>query len=119
MEKVKRCETNVSEPDFTLGPWTLVDNSDNDGYGSLAITTAERIRCAMVDICSVETYYDEPLGTEQEANAHLIAAAPEMYELLDNLRDAMASVLGLSAEMEFAYAEAIGKMLARARGEGV
>lgn len=50
---------------FTQGPWqfTPAGPADSEGYG----------------ICSL---WGEPGSAEQTANAHLIAAAPEMYEML-------------------------------------
>ena len=53
----------------------------------------------------------EPRGFGQKegfANAHLIAAAPEMYEMLSDIRDAIA---------EDHWAKDIDNLLAKARGE--
>lgn len=49
---------------------------------------------------------------EFHANAHLIAAAPDMYEFLSKLREDLLEEFSQSDE-----ADAISKILAKARGE--
>ena len=66
---------------FTKGEW--VDNGDME---TAIITTIDRSFSHVVDICEVQTGFGGDIGIEQKANAHLIAAAPPMYELLDNIR---------------------------------
>ena len=51
----------------------------------------------------------------QKANAHLIAAAPEMYETLKTLADYLSCMDGKQYEIELE--EKINSLLARARGE--
>jgi|SRR5208282_3854823 len=59
---------------FTPGPWNLVNKfaEDGDAYGDAEIHAPLRYPIVLLEIC------DE----EARANAHLIAAAPEMYEAL-------------------------------------
>jgi hypothetical protein len=51
---------------------------------------------------------------ELKANAHLIAAAPEMYEMLEDAAHALSHEL---TENNKAHIEAIRQLLAKARGE--
>ncbi len=53
-------------------------------------------------------YVDDKINNELLANAHLIAAAPEMYEMLESLR---------GDYDQCATAECIDALLAKARGE--
>lgn len=62
----------------TPGPWTLVDATGED----LAITTEGRMADDIVPIVEVDIDWDEPLASEQYANAKLIAAAPKLLEAL-------------------------------------
>lgn len=56
------------------------------------------------------------LGGNREANARLIAAAPEMYELLNLLRDADFKDVGLRSNL-FDLANQARALLAKVRGE--
>jgi hypothetical protein len=67
----------MSETKFTPGPWRLADHSytfiiskPGDGY----ITR---------DVCRMDA--STMSAFQQKANAHLIAAAPELYEALEEL----------------------------------
>ncbi len=86
------------EPKFTPGPWHISDDMSDPVY----ITTARR------KICSID--YNAPYD-ESDANAALIAVAPEMYGLLERLSHA------LYAEDGDRWAEEINWLLAKARGE--
>lgn len=85
---------------FTKGEWVstgvqvgVEDKSDTQSYGMI------------MSICHIDAY-DFP--EDWKANAHLIAAAPEMYEELKNLLD---------PSMHWEDYERIEKLLAKARGE--
>jgi hypothetical protein len=55
-------------------------------------------------------------GIDQEANAHLIAAAPELYEALDELADLMQGVIDGDYKPD-SYTLQVAKVaLAKARG---
>ncbi len=93
----------MSEAKFTKGPWEVVD-----GYYPSFI----EIKCGeMMDIsiCWHATDLSYSDGVERRANAHLIAAAPDMYEMLASLRE------------DYGLLSAVGKdidmLLAKARGE--
>ena len=59
----------------TRGPWSVI------------LPSAEHPSRAMVAAGSGVTIYDAPLTTETEANARLIAAAPDLLRELERLTD--------------------------------
>jgi hypothetical protein len=65
---------------YTPGPWTAKQDQDSTG--------ATTIRANGINICFL-SYYNKGVKTldpyEVEANARLIAAAPELLEALQNL----------------------------------
>lgn len=64
----------------TPGPWIACDNN---GYSIWRVTSPE-YRAESASRTVAEVVGD---SAETEANAHLIAAAPEMYELLCEVRN--------------------------------
>ena len=96
---------------FTQGPWfvCLENHSlvlrqrdrDNNGYQPPALVVATGAECVYS-------------ASEIEANAALIAAAPEMYELLSEMLDNWdTNDIDVLAE----YAGRIERLLSKARGE--
>lgn len=93
--------------EFTKGPWTAKSNSvhwevvklDKDGWWDGGIA----------DVCQ-----SDPGGgvnsKTQKANANLIAAAPEMYGMLDRLQKSL-------ADEYLQQSLIIRSLLAKARGE--
>lgn len=69
----------MSKHKFTPGPWKTFLGEAED---TLHITTLDRLNRDMCEIASVDIHFNDPFGAEQTANAHLISAAPEMYEAL-------------------------------------
>ena len=74
----------MTEPKFTPGPWKIV----KDGHEGTIISIRDKHR-NWIGECNYalvgdESMYGHPIITEREAlaNAHLISAAPEMYEAL-------------------------------------
>ena len=67
----------MSDEKFTQGEWNIADcrKTPYAGYDYL-IVDADRLAIAYIENCSQE---------EQEANAYLIAAAPEMYRVLSGI----------------------------------
>jgi len=63
----------------TPGPWLMREADFDDGCTE--ITTDGRGN-KVVPIASIDTGYTGKIGYEQEANARLIAAAPDMLEAL-------------------------------------
>lgn len=99
---------------FTKGPWKVCENS----AGSIEVYIGDRFTNIRHDeyLCigvSTDTDTDNRDCTNNpkaEANAHLIAAAPEMYEMLNNIAISMECEHGVDAN-------AIFELLAKARGE--
>lgn len=81
----------MSEVKFTKGEWGVIGS---------------RVFCGNLTIAQISRAYD---GDYSKANAHLIAAAPAMYEALEHILEnqALGSPLALS----------INNLLAKARGE--
>lgn len=74
---------------YTKGPWVFEDDMGPD-IGVYKTYSGEE---TFVPICSVHTpdiYSTTDALAEEDANAHLIAAAPLMYEFIDMLTHAMA-----------------------------
>lgn len=80
----------MSETKWTPGPWHVLGQDERDGgipyieiNGGESGTSTYK---AVADVCSSLTEDDEFAITEtDEANANLIAAAPELYKALDEL----------------------------------
>ena len=96
---------NESKEKFTPGPWDVYDTRERAEYAYDYYITAGQYFVAAVSADSLNI---------QEANAALIAAAPEMYEMLDQFRRYIAEgPLGTRGEMY----RRIDALLAKARGE--
>jgi hypothetical protein len=80
----------VSETKWTPGPWQIVrleEESAFDPYMEVARGLGPN------DDWTVEALWREPVPDEQlEANARLISAAPELYEALEELLEAVAVI---------------------------
>lgn len=73
----------TSETKHTPGPWEVTDNTA-DGYGQLVVGSMH----GAVAICYTAEPGDPGMPSECEANARLIAAAPELLECLLDVLDA-------------------------------
>lgn len=103
----------MSETKFTPGPWRLRHGSESK------IENIAGRKVATADLQDMQPY--SPWGQmrgriaaspERKANAALIAAAPEMYKGLKEIRDVM------EKDGRFCRTvEAIDKLLKKARGE--
>lgn len=105
---------------FTKGPWVGFDgkkfqnmgawSAENDECGShsaVAVTDANgAVLCLVVEEGIRDRFID--------ANAALIAAAPDMYEMLDKISDGLLEAGGIG---NCALAKEIEELLAKARGE--
>ena len=91
------------EPKFTPGPWSILFNDKTK-----VVLEQQGVAVFVADTYAGFTKSEE----EQKANAALIAAAPEMYEGLKEIRDVM------EKDRRFCRTvEAIDKLLMKARGE--
>ena len=96
----------MSETKFTKGEWAkrdnaigIIDDSDTQSYGMIRF------------ICHVDKYDFE---SEWQANAHLIATAPDMYKELDKLLEILNHETKSVTSLDVCRIE---KLLAKARGE--
>lgn len=92
----------------TPGPWF-----GQAGFSDDVEITAES-REGMAAICSMDLDFTGHIGVEQEANARLIAAAPDLLEALIAALDAANALEISSAHFPRATVESA---IARARGE--
>jgi hypothetical protein len=99
----------------TEGPWFCkFDDFDEE----LHITSAVLEASNMVEICRVGVGFDQPFEAEQQANARLIAAAPELLAALKAAHAALDSIYeteGLITE-ERATLARIEAAIAKAEG---
>ena len=74
----------MSDIKFTPGPWFIVGSIPEEGSDCFWIKAQPHpaMRGFTKDIATADGYQDDP---ERAANAHLIAAAPDMYEALADI----------------------------------
>ena len=103
----------MTERKWTPGPWVT------DGFGGiLAYGSCDTIDCSVLGrIATAEDVFDTDsegrnwwAGGDKKANAHLIAAAPELYKALEM------AALWLDVDGRFDL-QVINAALAKARGE--
>lgn len=69
---------------FTKGEWTIQSlPHDYDFRKGYAYCIRDKRNCALAEVGHIDAIFD---GEETEANASLIAAAPDMYEALKATR---------------------------------
>ena len=73
----------MTQAQHTPGPWMLTEGDRFDK--EMVITTQYRLDESIGCICEMDVYFTGQIGIEQEANARLIAAAPELLEALQNM----------------------------------
>jgi hypothetical protein len=97
---------------FTEGPWRVGKNSSGsiEVYIGNSFTNARHNEYMRIGIATDTDGGDCTNNPKVEANAHLIAAAPEMYEMLNNIAISMECEHGVDTN-------AIFELLAKARGE--
>jgi hypothetical protein len=109
----------MSELKTTPGPW-VIQTPEQIGYKpSIGTSTnlADPNYCTVCDVRGPGIEYKTP-STEGEANAHLIAAAPEMYEALQLLYiDALADLRMEESEIKGGTLLLAKTALSKARGE--
>lgn len=70
----------MSGENWTPGPWFIEVGTGEDDEGVIYVCH-EGTSCPDTTVCQFEDYKD----AEDNANAHLISAAPEMYDTLDKI----------------------------------
>ena len=97
----------MSETKFTKGPWVVSEHEDEVSvFMGEAVDSPHEYNCSDVWVC--DSYWSENDETAI-ANANLIAAAPEMYQMLKKLVEPYG--------MEDFSHEEVENLLAKARGE--
>lgn len=121
------------EAKFTKGPWKAVENQIG-GWTVNCKGKSDDIDEYSPTVCDMwDVTYGACENKHQEPNAHLIAAAPEMYDLLESVSKELSflineannqrkSQITSATENEPDYHDhetlyLIGKLLAKARGE--
>lgn len=84
----------MSETKFTKGEW-------NVQFGTMVFSSS-----------AIE--HEQICDTDNKFDAHLIASAPEMYEMLDEVLNVLGHELNPTNK---SYIKAIKELLAKARGE--
>lgn len=111
----------MTEPKFTPGPWKK-NQGTIEGAGGQQIASLYSFRYHP-DI--IEAGAQLKVEENEEANAHLIAAAPELYEACEDTLEAIHKwicendeIPAVSADRFIELRQGITKLLAKARGEG-
>lgn len=107
----------MSETKFTPGPWEVKPKEKNVPYLRIRGKSLGR-RYKIANVLSV-TAEESDEDRETKANAHLIAAAPEMFQTLEDVLDALTDggLRVLSKEQNDYHVRTIKRILAKALGE--
>jgi hypothetical protein len=105
----------MTQPKWTPGPWTAVNRGTKSEpmFSVMAARIAGRPPRHEVAICATG---DSPQEMET-ANAHLCAAAPEMYEALHNTTSLLRSFASKTDEISQLAISMAEDAMAKARGE--
>lgn len=104
----------MSDTKFTPAPWRCVDGTKVGAQVLFVDKEGEGVVCRLTK--SVHTHL--PLSEQDIANANLIAAAPDMYKMLEQMTKFRDSYSGDEVIQYFLdNTDDIEKLLAKARGE--
>lgn len=78
----------MSEPKFTKAPWNICWTTLNQRKINFHITASPYGSVRPIAVSDWKAEWSEVEGGELVANAHLISAAPDLYEALDEFRAA-------------------------------
>jgi len=110
----------MSETKFTKGPWVAVPHQfrmqccdsrpifDNGMWGIFPTADMERLPIGVVD---KGNDHHEPTRDQAKYDAAVMACAPDMYTMLERIREGLADREDLAVSID--------DLLARARGEGL
>ncbi len=99
----------MSDEKFTQGEWEVVHASSHHGY---YVQDDNGVTVCDLYYMSNGRHYHHQNKFDAKPNAHLIAAAPEMYRLLETISDYYKLTGG-----ECHHESEIESLLAKARGE--
>lgn len=95
---------------YTKGPWFV----ELDQHRDTAYVTADS-RDGFIPICSLGIGYQGEIEVEQEANAKLITAAPELLEALEWIHEEAKSEFAMYESSSLG--ETVKKAIAKAKGQ--
>lgn len=99
----------MSETQFTPGPWEV----GKDGYGSDGWVYCDDVLGTAV--ARTDTGNGVIPKAQRDANARLIAAAPDLYEALKDASAVIEMMLRIAPDATATFGEANGIQLARAK----
>ncbi len=109
----------MSEEKFTQGKWVVKDKSElgkNETNNIVIMESKKKNRYNAVPYACIGGFPDENAKEEIEANAYLIAAAPQMYRMLSILKEINAPQEYFTDDELDALA-AVDHLLAKALGD--
>ena len=99
--------------EFTKLPWETAYRKHKDGTYSQEVFDSKGETIATLAWHPVEVAPGE-IATDREANAHLIASAPQMYQMLQDIRD---GVVANQARIGYDRFEKLMKVIRAAEGK--
>jgi hypothetical protein len=111
MKKNIKEQGTTTEASHTPGPWFV--NADN----SLLVENKNRLR-SIAEIHDHSDTANEELTEEAKANAHLIAAAPEMLEALKHMAAWLNSGVIVDGKRPNLMLSVVNQTIAKATGQG-
>lgn len=107
----------MSEAKFTKGPWKAVDN----GIGTPIVVAISEHNDSYDDmnkysptVCDIWGATYSPFKGDHFADAYLIAAAPEMYSMLESIAESLGQN---DSKYDVDKCREVEMLLAKARGE--
>ena len=103
----------MSEARFTPGPWLSLNMQKADPLGG----KRWEVWVDTLSVARISGGFSKPDSSEAEANAHLIAAAPDLFAALEALREHHCDGVCYADEDHTTVLAQVAAALARARGE--
>lgn len=109
----------MTDTKWTPGPWEFFEGEDNEYHGKIRDDILGTIVANDWHIARIWDFNDaDNAATEEcQANAHLIAAAPELYEALEANMQLVHALTGATDDLANNILDLGNKALAKARGE--
>ncbi len=109
----------MREPKFTKAPWTACFTTESNVPVSFHIAASPHGSCLPILECRWPWKTGKERTEELTANAHLVAAAPELYEALEGAEDILSILFRKSDESAQVLLRRVQSALAKARGEAI